>query len=158
MRAISTVNAREHVYSLATLESRLQRDPAAWLHRSLRVRALVEGQCTQLVGLYVASCGSWRLALTDPNGPTDPYAGTGDQPLPLSWGKAPALLAFLRHLPLLKQMVPLPQILHSGVPAVYQIQLRPTACVLSAGPPCYEAQLLDAIPPDDSTDWIRIGA
>ena len=88
---------------------------------------------------------------------------TNVQPLPLAWGQAPPLLAFLRHLPLphlplLKLMIPSPQVLHSGVAAVYRIQLQPTACVLSASPPCYGALLLDAIAPDNATDWIRIGA
>jgi hypothetical protein len=158
LHVVSAVSARERVYALATLESHLARDPAAWLHRSLRVRALLGGQCTALAGPYTPACAAWRMALTDPNASGDSGLYGTVRPLPLVWGEAPPVLAFLRRLPMVGQMLPRPQIVHSSVPAVYQIQLRPTACVVSADPPCYEALLLDAIPPNNSSDWVQIGS
>lgn len=156
-RVGSAVGVRERVYSLAGLESHLAHEPAAWLQRSVRTRALLGGQCTEIVDL-AAACGASRMALIDPHARADSGSGSIAQPLPLAWGKPPALLAFLRRVPLVGQLLPRPQIVHLGVPAVYRIQVRPTACVLSADPPCYEALLLDAIAPDSSTDWVQIGS
>lgn len=48
------------------------------------------------------------------------------------------------------------QILYSGVPAIYRVQLRIAACMATVAPPCYGAVLQDAHPPDETTNWIRI--
>lgn len=140
------------VYSLAVLDDALARQPRAWLQRPLRVYALLGGKCTAMAGLYTPSCAAWELALTDPVGSAEVA------PLPLAWGSAPPLLAFLRRLPLLGQVAPPPQILHSSVPAVYRIELQPAACTGMDGPPCYQALLLDARKPDNTTDWVQIGS
>jgi hypothetical protein len=152
--AVSMAGAREHVYAL---EADLAHDPAVWLSHPVRTRALLGAQCTVLVGLYAPTCAGWRSALTDPRASTNSGLDSAAQPLPLVWGTQPALPAFLRRLPLVGQLVPRPQIVRSSVPAVYQIQLRPTACVLSAIPLCYEALLLDAFAPDNVTGWVQSG-
>lgn len=155
---VSQATASGSIYSVAALEARLARNPAALLHRSVRVRAQLGGQCTAVVGLYTRTCTAWRVALTDQNAPADPQPDGYARPLPLAWGEASPILAFLRRLPLVRQMIPPPQILHSGVPAIYQIDVQPTTCVLSADPPCYQARLLDAIAPNNSAASVRMGS
>lgn len=144
--------AREPVYSLAALDGRLAQNPAAWLHRPLRVRALVGGECTALTGLNSPVCGAWALALTDP------MPAGGAAPLLLGWDAPRPALTLLRRLPLLGQVLLGPQILHASVPAVYWIELQPAACVPPAAPPCYVALLLDAAPPNGAAGTARQGS
>ena len=152
-RLAATGSAREPVYSMAALAAHLDRDPAAWLHRTLRVHALLGGKCVALSGLYTQVCSSWEMALTDPAG------GQDVAPLPLTWGDAPPLMAVLRRLPLLGRLVPRPQIMHSSAVAPYRIRLQTTPCTaLDDGPVCNGALLLDAVPPDNTTDWVQIGS
>lgn len=116
------------------------------------MRALLGGKCTALTGLYTVSCAAWELALTDPSGDNTV------EPLALAWGSAPPLIAFLRWVRLLGQVAPAPQIVHSGMPAVYRIELQTAACTGSDGPVCYQALLLDTRKPNNTTDWMRIGS
>jgi hypothetical protein len=151
-RALEAGPVAGPVYSMAALDGGLVRRPRAWLGRTLRVHALLGGKCTAMAGLYTQSCASWELALTDPAGDQDIV------PLPLAWGAAPPLIAALRRLPLLKLLVPAPQVVHSSAAAIYRIRLQTTSCTALDGPVCYGALLLDARQPDNSTDWVRIGS
>ena len=103
----------------------------------------------ELAGIYTPACASWSYALTDPDQVSTAV------PLLLSWGGAPPLLAVLRRVPLVGQLAPAPQILYSGVPAVYRVQVRNAACASTEAAPCYGVGLLDARAPDDTTRWIR---
>jgi hypothetical protein len=45
-RVVAAAGTPAPVYSVAALEVQLARDPAAWLHRPVRVRAALANQCT----------------------------------------------------------------------------------------------------------------
>jgi hypothetical protein len=121
------------VYTMATLQAHLQQEPAQWLDRSVKVRA---------VPTVCLPCGDWLPGLTDPG------ANPTTQFLPLVSGDTPRLLAFLRHLPLVGHIFPQPQDLVWDRPAVYAVQLRRIDCLLprEQGRVCAAAVLVNAAP------------
>jgi hypothetical protein len=126
---------RTPVYTVAALRTHLAQDPEAWVNRPLRVRALAEICSTWLGSVAASPCIDTQPVLADP-------APTGVS-LPLAWGSAPPVVAFLRRLPLLSAVVPAAQAPRWGALAVYRVQVRALTCG-PAQPPCYEALLLDA--------------
>ncbi|HWE64278.1 MAG TPA: hypothetical protein VHB98_21410 [Chloroflexota bacterium] len=133
------------IYTVAALRAHLAQDPAAWMDRPLRVRAIA-AICRAWLSLAHASpCVNWQLALTDPG------ADDGAEALPLASGPVPPLVELLRRLPLIRIVAPAPQQPRWDAIAVYRIQLHALACGPAQQPPCYEALLLDAAPslPDE---------
>ncbi|HWE60114.1 MAG TPA: hypothetical protein VHB98_00230 [Chloroflexota bacterium] len=143
-RIVAAVAASGPTYSVPALDAHLARDPAAWLHRGLRMRAALDSICTVAMSTYPPSCAAMQTTFVDPN-----PASTAP-PLPMVWGKAPGFLAFLRRLPLVGKLVQPPQLLDGSGPAVYQVQLQPGDCVQPSNGPCYEAVLLDTPSPDEA--------
>jgi hypothetical protein len=137
---------QEPVYSVAALSADLRREPAAWVGRTVRVRAIAE-VCTV--------CGGWQPV--QPSGPgTDTAAplpptllksaeGTGATaaiPIVIAPGSPPP--AFLRQIPLLDRLVAAPHTVQWSVVAVYRVQLCAAGCAAGLPPQCYAAVLLDA--------------
>ena len=139
------------VYSVTELRARLTHDPSAWVGRVVLVRGTVTGcgfarPCPLLM---VVHCGT--------AGPCRPIGLPGmmlvDQPtaswlrgLPVQLGAQNPQLAFLRRLPLVGRVVPPPQVVRWGIPAVYRVQLQPAQRSVCVSSPCYEAVLEDAAP------------
>jgi hypothetical protein len=129
------------VYTVAALRTHLLHAPAAWDHRTVRVRAMYAARCLVWATPNQSTplCVSWQSVLVDA-GPSAYGA------LPLVRGTASPLLLFLRHLPVLARLAPEAQVPLWETPAIYRIQLRATRCDAGALPPCYEAVLPDAAP------------
>jgi hypothetical protein len=66
--------------------------------------------------------------------------------LPLAWGGAPPVLAYLRQMPVLEALAPSPQGIRWGTPGIYRVQLRATTCFTPGMAPCFEAAVLDSSP------------
>ncbi|HWE63445.1 MAG TPA: hypothetical protein VHB98_17150 [Chloroflexota bacterium] len=119
------------VYSLTQVNMRLADNPRVWRGRQVRVWAIGGG------------CIPWA-APEDPQcvgeGPelVQMRADTLVTVLPLICGQHPPLPRFVRTLPWLGRLLPAPQVLNPGTPAVYRIQLPTDATD--------EAQLLDSVP------------
>jgi hypothetical protein len=145
------VGAVSPVYTVTELRTSLTHDPRAWVGHAVLVRGTVTG------------CGFGRLCplvmmvRCATRGPCRPIALPGmmlvDQPtaswlrgLPVQLGVETSQLAFLRHLPLVGRVVPPPQVVRWGIPAVYRVQLQPTQRSVCGSSPCYEAVLEDAAP------------
>jgi hypothetical protein len=126
------------VYSVAQLEARLGHQPEKWLGQAVRLRAIAE------------PCLMWG----------DPSSGMhclGSQPvlvdradslaaaLPLAWRPQGPLLAVLRGMPLVGELVPAPRVVDWEAPATYRVQLRALDDA-TCGTRCYEGVLLDAAP------------
>ena len=144
--------ATSRVYTVAELRTSLMRDPGAWVGHVVLVRGTVTG------------CGFGRLCplvmvVRCPTpGPCRPIGLPGmlllvDQPtanwlrgLPVQLGTETSQLAFLRRLPLVGRVVPPPQVVRWGIPAVYRVQLQPANRSVCGSSPCYEAVLEDAAP------------
>jgi hypothetical protein len=139
------------VYSVPELRARLTHDPSAWVGHAVLVRGTVTG------------CGFGRLcplvmvARCVTPGPCRPIGLPGmmlvDQPtaswlrgLPVQLGAQNPQLAFLRRLLLVGRVVPPPQGVRWGIPAVYRVQLQPMQRSVCSSSPCYEAVLQDAAP------------
>jgi hypothetical protein len=139
------------VYSVTELRARLTHDPSAWVGHVVLVRGTVTGcgfgrPCPLLM---VVQCGA--------PGPCRPIRLPGmmlvDQPtagwlrgLPVQLGPQNPQLAFLRRLPLVSRVMPPPQVVRWGIPAVYRVQLQPAQRSVCSSSPCYEAVLEDAAP------------
>lgn len=126
------------VYSIALVEAGLEQQPAAWLRRTLRVRAIpVLHQCLawETPGPI---CQLWGPVLAGAE-----RASTAD-PLPLTWGDAPPMLALLRHQPILRDLVPAPQGIRWTTPGIYRIRLQATPCFAPGTSPCYQVVIVDA--------------
>jgi hypothetical protein len=115
---------------VAGLRAHLLLEPASWVHRTVKVRA-VPAVCTP--------CGDWLPGLVDP------ATHSTARFLPLVMGDAPPLLASLRRLPLVRRFAP-PQALVWGRPAVYRVRLRRIACLVPRDLVCAAAVLVDAAP------------
>jgi hypothetical protein len=128
------VGAFAPVYRVSELRAGLADNPHAWLGHTMLVRGVALG----LACPPQASCVvfAWpTLVDADATGP--------GRSLPLSMGPASSLLALLRRLPLVGRLVPGPQLLRWGRPAVYRVQVRDAAGTSPNGTRHYEAVLLD---------------
>jgi hypothetical protein len=125
-------------YSVAAIDDHLLHEPAAWVGRTVRVRAIFGACDTWLGPAYSSPCVSWQGAgLVDP-GPAAQY-------LSLTPGDPPPVLAFFRRLPLLGRLAPAPQSPAWGGIAIYRVWLQPVPCT-PRGPRCYQGVLADAAP------------
>lgn len=128
------------VYSLAQIQTELADHPHAWVGRTVLVRGVAEpcpwwGQTARL-----RQCADQPLVLVP--APADPRAN----PLPLRQQAPTQLLALLRGLPLLHDLVsPSPAVLVFR-PARFRVHVHTLAASACGGrSTCYEA-LLDAAP------------
>jgi hypothetical protein len=129
------------VYTVAALRAHLAHDPAAWLDRPLRVRAMASVCPAWDEAAHGSPCQTWVPALSDPS-VTD-----GAEALPVVATPASPLVAFLRRLPLIGSVLPAPQQPRWDSLGTYQIQLHAVACDLKAQQSCYYyARLPDAAP------------
>jgi hypothetical protein len=129
----------EPVYTVAALRAYLERDPSAWVQRTVRVRAIPAMRWCFVWSWPSPSCRLWEPAL----------AGTGASaaaPLPLAWGGAPPLPTLLRRVPVLDLLAPPPQAIRWGAPGIYRVQLHATTCFAPGMSPCYEVMVLDSSP------------
>jgi hypothetical protein len=127
------------IYSLAALRANLESDPTNWLGRTARVHAI-----PVLQWCFVWTVPSPRCALQEP-ALVSPKTNT-DAPLPLAWGSAPPLLAFLRQVPLLGAVAPPPQVIQWARPGIYRVQVLVASCFAVGMGPCYKATVLDSSP------------
>jgi hypothetical protein len=131
---------RSLVYSVVDLRRHLAEDPRPWLGRRLLVRGeAIAVACPVDPGTPGLCAPPWGYL-------TDPGPSLAVDPLPLEWAGADPLLTAVRHLPLLGDFIPPPQVVHWEQVAVYRVQLRAAAIGVCGIPPCYEALLLDAAP------------
>jgi hypothetical protein len=131
-----------HVYTVTALQAHLAQEPAVWVHRTVRVRALAEADgCARWDRAERPSCLEWQVLLFDPG------ADARAHPLALVPGPVLALLTVLRRLPFLRRLVLAPQRVHWEAVATYRIQLRAVSAPPNDPAPCRcEALLLDAAP------------
>lgn len=126
------------IFSVAALGMQLQRHPAALLNRTLVVRGAAFGRCADTAIGTDGPCATWSLVLVD--------ATPGiDTELPVSRQSPPTLMSALRRWPLLMPVLPAPQPLVYGSPAVYRVQVRRAPCTAHTTP-CYEIVLIDTAP------------
>jgi hypothetical protein len=120
-QAVATFPGRRDqgpVFSVAQLQALAAHDPAAWVGRTVRVRAIpAGGRCLAAISTYRPDC-DWR-------GPAllDTRAQDAVEPLPLVRGSASPLLALLRRLPLAGRGPMGSQALRWDTPGIYQVQL-----------------------------------
>lgn len=123
-----------HVYSLASLQRDLARDPAEWLGRPVHVRA-VAVQC-QGWSRSLDSCFEWQPALIDAD---DPSADA----LPIVTAPARPHLAWLRGLAVIGGLLPRPRPIGWGVPPDFTVRLQARACLVGNPSMCYVALIQD---------------
>lgn len=143
------------VYTVAALRADLARQPAAWLDRPLRVRAIARrpfrGQARPLRVLQIAAACSEALApaqaspclLLQPD-LIDPGAQDDASALPLTPGPLSPLVALLHRVPFIDAVAPMSQEPRWGALAVYRIELHALPCSSAPQSCAYEALLLDA--------------
>jgi hypothetical protein len=129
------------VYALSVLRAHLAQDQATWVDRPLWVRGMVEPCPWWEATARVRRCAGASLVLV---------AGLADQvaaPLPLR-PKAPnALLAVLRGVPILRDLVAPSRAVPVFAPACFHVQVhRLPAQACGGSSPCYAAVLLDGVP------------
>jgi hypothetical protein len=127
----------EPVYSAADLQRQVIGDPRRWIGRTVRVR----GRAAMDRSWSAPDSIVTSIELLDPGTPG------GTTGLSLAWGGADPRLVALRSLPLIGGLAPRPQVLHFGTRATYRVRLRAATAGACESPPCYEAVLLDALPP-----------
>jgi hypothetical protein len=131
--------AAGRVYSVAQLHAQIERDPTAWVGRTVRVRGWIPG-CPGILSLAgPAACQGSPPLLADSSAPMS-------APLSVAMGAPDPLLAVLRRVPLLGEHVPAPQALRWEANATYRVQLRIAPDTWCRRSPCYQAVLLDAAP------------
>ena len=136
----SGLRDRSPVYSVAAIQARLVRHPAAWAKRTVRVRGVaVAMPCALQPPATAVLCGAPRFALNDPDPAAAPLG------LALAWARSDSLLTVLRRVPFLGSIVPAPQAIRWDVVAVYRVRFRALAGT-PCGSGCYEAVVLDAAP------------
>lgn len=123
---------RTPVLSLATLQSDLQHNPAAWLGRRVRVHAVA----VQCQGWLVdpASCFQWQPALVDARDAAAPA-------LPLVADPAPSAPPWLRSLPIIAGLWPWRRPIQWGTPADYMVRVQVRPCAVGSLITCYTAML-----------------
>ncbi len=132
--------ASDAIYTVAAVRTGLEHAPGAWVNRTVRVRAILAQDCN--VDLYPLDqvCRTLQPALFDAD------ATPGAAPFPVVIAPLPPHLLFLRHFPLVDQLVPAPQYLQWGTAAVYRVQFRAEAHPKCHATTCYEALLPDVAP------------
>jgi hypothetical protein len=116
------------VYTVAEVQAHLERNPGAWVGRTLLVRGMVGGEPAY-----------------DPSPSlVDASASPAVDPLPLAREGPDPLWAFLRCLPWLASLAPRAQALHWGEAAVYRVRVQAQTQTYCGASVCYEAVLLDA--------------
>lgn len=129
------------VYAVAQVQVGLANHPQAWLGRVVWVRGVADpcpwwGEATRLW-----QCADDPLILVPAR--TDPVAA----PLPLGQPAPNGILAALRRLPLLRALVAAPRAVPVYTTARFRVRLHRLAASACGGrAPCYEAQLLAAVP------------
>src|SRR5438067_1812515 len=126
--------AAERVYTVAQVHAAMAHDPQAWVGRTILVRGTA-------VGLLPSSC---LPAVWCSVGLVQPGAPDRSSFVPLVPKPADPLVAFVRGVALVGHVVPPPQRLHWGTPAIYRVQIH--AVSSCAGSSCFDALLLDAAP------------
>jgi hypothetical protein len=126
------------VYAVATLRQRLATQPAAWVGRTVLVRASAEPCPWWGAAERLRRCAARPLVLVA--AATDHVAA----PLPLFRPAPQPLLTRVRSLPVLGTLLPQPPGLPLFTPARFRVRLL--APPAGAGAACYGALLLDAVP------------
>ena len=121
------------VYPLGTLWTQMQRDPARWIGRTVRVRALAV-QCTATLSGPGSPCLDQRPALLEP------APSSSSALLPLAPAPEPGSPTWLRGLPVLGLLLSGPPKPAWGVPATYTIRVQRIPC--ANGSSCLVAALL----------------
>jgi hypothetical protein len=129
----------EPVYTVAALRAYLKRDLSAWVQRTVRVRAIPALRWCFVWTTPSPSCQLWEPALVGAG--TDAHGA-----LPLAWGGAPPVLAYLRQLPVLDALAPPPQGIWWGTPGIYRVHLHATTCFAPGLAPCFAVAVLDSSP------------
>jgi hypothetical protein len=137
--ALGRQGGRSPVYSVAALRAGLDRDPGAWLNRTLRVRGVA------------APC---EVTMSGPNSPCrgglpvllDDTAVHEDAALPLGRGRPDPAYAALRRIPLLGHLVPSPPYFAWGMPATYTVEIVVEPFPVAGTVDGYRVLLLDAAP------------
>jgi hypothetical protein len=130
------------VYSVRALHAELERDPGAWIGRTVRVHAVAD-YCESWVSLGDGDarnvCTRWQTVLRDP------AINAVRTSLPLRFARESKLLATLRRMPFSAALLPPAQVPWWGVPQTYVVRLArlsADACCRTA--PSVAAILLDA--------------
>jgi hypothetical protein len=127
------------VYSVAQVQAGLADHPQAWVGRTVHLRAIAE-PCplwgTPEGGLH---CASAQPVLVD-------QTASLTASLALTWRPQGPLLALLRGVPLLGDLVPAPRVPAWMAAATYHVQLRGVPAPRCGYSPCFQALLLDAAP------------
>jgi hypothetical protein len=123
---------RESIYAVQQVLLGLTRDPSAWIGRAVLVRGTAmqppigcapSQWCS--VALFKAQRPRIGPALLLEPGPSDP------------------LVAQLRHVPLVDQIMPGPQRVHLSTPAVYRLLFQAVPGISCGPSPCVNALLVD---------------
>jgi hypothetical protein len=139
LAALGSRPHQEPVYGVSALRAHLEQDPAAWLNRPLRIRAVAE-RCAAWVGTPGTPCLDAQPTFLDAQ------AADSASYLRLGWASPSSLRAVLRRLPAIGRLIPAAPPIRWGIPAVYNAEL---VALFPAGPSIpgdYEALLLDAAP------------
>ena len=119
------------MYSVAAVRTSLARDPQEWSGRVVLVRAALTIDPTRSYcpDGPMSCLSTWAPILVDPRHP-NPSAG-----LALAYGAPNPLWVALRRLPLVRSLVPRPQLLRWGRLATYRVRLHAApgcrACALA---------------------------
>jgi len=128
---------RGRVYGVSQVIAGLNRDPRAWVGRTVLVRG---------AGLrLLPGCGAGHWCL---EGLYEPAARRRGAVLLLEPGPADPLVARLRRVPILDGVAPLPQRLRGGAAAVYRVRFQAAPRQSCDARPCVTAILVDAAPPN----------
>jgi hypothetical protein len=126
------------VYGLPQVRRELDRDPRAWLGRTLRVQGTLVPD-TAWTCSHVAACADVPLSFVLPG-------ATGRTThLPVRWEPAAPLVSALRRLPLVGRLLPSPQGSTWGAPAIYCVQIQHIRGRRPIN--AYQIVVLDASPP-----------
>jgi hypothetical protein len=130
-------------YSVDQIRADLTHHPMAWVDRTVRVRGILQGP--------FVFCGATRPCPPPIWGLIDAEneSVAPDLLLPVKAGAPAPLWAALRRLPLVRTIVPAPQVMRFGLPTTYRLQLRvaPALCRANTGLLCYEGVVVDAAQP-----------
>src|SRR5256886_7714297 len=151
MVVMHQVGAASPVYTVTELRTSLTHEPGAWVGHVVLVRGTVTGcgfglPCPLVMAVRCAPRGSCRPIRLSGMMLVDQPTASWLRGLPVQLGTQNPQLAFLRRLPLVGRVVPPPQGVRWGIPAVYRVQLQPTQRSVCGSSPCYEAVLEDATP------------
>ena len=149
MVVMHAVGAASPVYTVTELRTSLAHDPRAWVGHVVLVRGTVTGcgfglPCPLVMAVRCAPRGSCRPIRLSGMMLVDQPTASWLRGLPVQLGTQNPQLAFLRRLPLVGRVVPPPQVVHWGIPAVYRVQVQATQQSVCGRSPCYEAVLEDA--------------